>query len=199
MCSWEYRPSCKRQWALDCSVGAHSLQRGQVNLLLPHCQQPQQPLLLLLLCVKYQVGLLPDMQQHTPNIHALPSCALPKAHDWIGLTNANVHVSSLLHSLDQNGHLVGTCRVPLQNVEVEVKGKWSSLRRDVSNTWNYNGGSYKFPLHIRLTSVLDDVVEDWIPSSTGGQGNAQFAQVTPDPAGAAAGALPLTPDYPGAP
>lgn len=52
-------------------------------------------------------------------------------------------------------------------------------------------------MHIRLTSVLDDVVEDWIPGNTGGQGNAQFAELTPDPEGAAAGALPLTPDYPG--
>ena len=91
----------------------------------------------------------------------------------------------------------GTCRVPLKSVELENSGKWSSLRRDVSNSWNYNGGSYKHPLHIRLTSVLDDVVEDWIPSNMGGQGNAQFAELTPDPAGAAAGALPLTPDYPG--
>ena len=172
MCSWKYRPSCKRQWALECSVGAHSLQRGQVNLLLLHCKRPQQPLLLLLLCVKYQVGLLQHTHQHTPNTCALPSCALLKADDWTGLTNESVHVSLLLHSLDQNRRLVATCRVPLKNVELEVKGKWSSLRRDVSNTWNYNGGSYTFPLHIRLTSVLDDAVEDWIPSNTGGQGNA---------------------------
>ena len=90
-----------------------------------------------------------------------------------------------------------TCRVPLKNVELETNGNWSSLRRDVSNSWNANGGTYHCPLHIRLTSVLGDVVEDWIPSNQGGQGTAQFAEALPDPAGAAAGALPLTPDYPG--
>ena len=52
-------------------------------------------------------------------------------------------------------------------------------------------------MHIRLTSVLDNVVEDWIPRNTGGQGKVQFAELTPDPEGASAGALPLTPDYPG--
>ena len=87
--------------------------------------------------------------------------------------------------------------MPLKNVELEEDGSWSSLRRDVSNSWNANGGTYNHPLHIRLTSVLGDVVEDWIPSSKGGQGNAQFAEAKPDPTGAAAGALPLTPDYPG--
>lgn len=87
--------------------------------------------------------------------------------------------------------------MPLKNVELEEDGSWSSLRRDVSNSWNANGGTYNHPLHIRLTSVLGDVVEDWIPSSKGGQGTAQFAEAKADPAGAAAGALPLTPDYPG--
>lgn len=82
-------------------------------------------------------------------------------------------------------------------MELNLNGKWSSLRRDVSNSWNYNGGSFTFPMHVRLTSVLDDVVEDWIPANTGGQGNAQFAELKPDPEGASAGALPLTPDYPG--
>lgn len=87
--------------------------------------------------------------------------------------------------------------MPLKNVELEEDGSWSSLRRDVSNSWNANGGTYNHPLHIRLTSVLGDVVEDWIPSSKGGQGKAQFAEDKPDPTAAAAGALPLTPEYPG--
>ncbi|KAL3139257.1 hypothetical protein ABBQ32_006023 [Trebouxia sp. C0010 RCD-2024] len=92
---------------------------------------------------------------------------------------------------------VSNTRVPLKNVELEADGSWSSLRRDVSNSWNANGGTYNHPLHIRLTSVLGDVVEDWIPGSKGGQGKAQFAKAKPDPAAAAAGALPLTPEYPG--
>ena len=87
--------------------------------------------------------------------------------------------------------------MPLQNVELETDGSWSSLRRDVSNSWNANGGTYTCPLHIRLTSVLGDVIEDWVPSSQGGQGTGQFPVPTPDPAGATAGALPLTPQYPG--
>jgi len=87
--------------------------------------------------------------------------------------------------------------VPLKNVELETDGSWSSLRRDVSNSWNANGGIYKCPLHIRLTSVLGDVIEDWVPSNEGGQGTGQFPVPTPDAAGATAGALPLTPQYPG--
>ena len=87
--------------------------------------------------------------------------------------------------------------MPLKNVELETDGSWASLRRDVSNSWNANGGIYKCPLHIRLTSVLGDVVEDWVPSNQGGQGTGQFPVPTPDPAAAAAGVEPLTPEYPG--
>ena len=127
-----------------------------------------------------------------------PCRALLKAHKPDQETKARVHRCTCSFAPHSGSvRIFGTCRVPLKNVELENNGKWSPLRRDVSNSWNYNGGFYKFPLHLRLTSVLDDVVEDWIPSSTGGQGKSQFAELTPDSAAAAAGALPLTPDYPG--
>lgn len=120
-------------------------------------------------------------------------CSKPTS--WTGRLPQGCVCSFAPHS--GSARVFGTCRVPLKNVELENNGKWSPLRRDVSNSWNYNGGFYKFPMHLRLTSVLDDVVEDWISSSTGGQGKSQFAELTPNSAAAAAGALPLTPDYPG--
>ena len=80
---------------------------------------------------------------------------------------------------------------------MKIGGSWSSLRRDVSNSWNSNGLSYNAPFHLRLTSVLGDVVEDYIPSNSGGQGSSQFPEITPDPAGAKAGVEALTPEYPG--
>ena len=89
------------------------------------------------------------------------------------------------------------CRVPLKNVELNIGGSWSSLRRDVSNSWNSNGLSYKAPFHLRLTSVLGDVVEDYIPSNSGGQGSSQFPEITPDLAGAQAGVQALTSAHPG--
>lgn len=87
--------------------------------------------------------------------------------------------------------------MPLKNVELNIGGSWSSLRRDVSNSWNSNGLSYNAPFHLRLTSVLGDVVEDYIPSNSGGQGSSQFPEITPDPAGAQAGVQALTSAHPG--
>ena len=80
---------------------------------------------------------------------------------------------------------------------MKIGSSWSSLRRDVSNSWNSNGLSYNAPFHLRLTSVLGDVVEDYIPSNSGGQGSSQFPEITPDPAAAKAGVEALTPEYPG--
>lgn len=98
-----------------------------------------------------------------------------------------------MHSLDAQ------YRVPLKNVELNIGGSWAPLRRDVSNSWNSNGLTYHAPFHVRLTSVLGDVVEDYIPSQSGGQGSAQFPESKPDPAGARAGVEALTTDYPGQP
>lgn len=120
-----------------------------------------------------------DLLQQACTVHAWRAM-MPNAHCLVHITR-----------------LYACCRVPLKNVELETDGSWSSLRRDVSNSWNANGGMYKCPLHIRLTSVLSDVIEDWVPSNQGGQGTGQFPVPTPDAAGATAGALPLTPQYPG--
>ncbi|DBA71605.1 TPA: hypothetical protein ACH3X2_001069 [Trebouxia sp. C0005] len=123
--------------------------------------------------------------------------------DWVpipcnvGQSTFFYHVVSPLSNPYYFAFSVSNTRVPLKNVELETDGSWSSLRRDVSNSWNANGGMYKCPLHIRLTSVLGDVIEDWVPSNQGGQGTGQFPVPTPDAAGATAGALPLTPQYPG--
>lgn len=105
------------------------------------------------------------------------------------------HKSSVASQLCR--HVLVLCRVPLKNIEMKIGGSWSSLRRDVSNSWNSNGLSYNAPFHLRLTSVLGDVVEDYIPSNSGGQGSSQFPEIMPDPAGAKAGVEALTPEYPG--
>ncbi|KAL3131185.1 hypothetical protein ABBQ38_000489 [Trebouxia sp. C0009 RCD-2024] len=173
------------------------------------------------MCVKFRgVGTgigtqpLPQQWQYAVVTNRCPECA-PGSLDlaasgngrwdmqWVpipcnvGRSTFFYHAVSDLSNPYYYSFSVSNTRVPLKNVELEEDGSWSSLRRDVSNSWNANGGTYNHPLHIRLTSVLGDVVEDWIPSSKGGQGKAQFAEDKPDPTAAAAGALPLTPEYPG--
>ncbi|KAL0041698.1 hypothetical protein WJX79_001132 [Trebouxia sp. C0005] len=67
--------------------------------------------------------------------------------DWVpipcnvGQSTFFYHVVSPLSNPYYFAFSVSNTRVPLKNVELETDGSWSSLRRDVSNSWNANGGA----------------------------------------------------------
>lgn len=53
------------------------------------------------------------------------------------------------------------CRVPIQSVEYydAKKGAYVPYQRQSDNTWGYYQGAGDFPVKLRITSVLGDVVE----------------------------------------
>lgn len=55
---------------------------------------------------------------------------------------------------------IGGTRVPVKKVETPGgDGVFYSLRRGFNNAWAANGGPFNFPVKLRITSVLDDVIE----------------------------------------
>lgn len=43
-----------------------------------------------------------------------------------------------------------------------------------SNQWQLTGGPFTFPIHLRITSVLGDSIDDFLTSKSGNMGTAQF-------------------------
>lgn len=74
--------------------------------------------------------------------------------------------------------VVSNTFVPLKSVEYQINGEWWSAARSVNNQWPYHRelGNFAFPLPIRVTSVAGEVLEDVVPSSSGGWGTKQFTQ-----------------------
>ena len=74
------------------------------------------------------------------------------------------------------------CRVPLANVSANIGGNWIGLTRTSNNQWAYynSAGPWEnnFPMGLRLTSVTGETIEDSMASNEGGQGQAQFSDVS---------------------
>ena len=67
----------------------------------------------------------------------------------------------------------------MSNVEVKIGGSWLTLPRTNNNQWPYyntNGPWQKsMPIPVRITSVLNETVEDSITSETATVGQTQFS------------------------
>ncbi|KAL3144188.1 hypothetical protein ABBQ32_003969 [Trebouxia sp. C0010 RCD-2024] len=74
--------------------------------------------------------------------------------------------------------VVSNTFVPLKSVEYNIDGQWWSATRSVNNQWPYHRevGDFSFPMPIRVTSVAGQVLEDIVPSSSGGWGKKQFTE-----------------------
>lgn len=75
------------------------------------------------------------------------------------------------------------CRVPVANVSAKIGDSWIPLQRGTNNQWAYynSAGPWEdnFPMGVRVTSVTGETIDDAVPSKTGGDGGAQFAEVRP--------------------
>ncbi|KAK9829703.1 hypothetical protein WJX72_007439 [[Myrmecia] bisecta] len=69
---------------------------------------------------------------------------------------------------------ISNTRVPIKSVEAFIDGQWRSLPRQPNNNWPVSSQQVTFPIKVRVTSILGDMVEDAIPSNKGGFGSAQF-------------------------
>ena len=72
--------------------------------------------------------------------------------------------------------------IPVANVSAKIGDNWITLTRGSNNQWAYynSAGPWEdnFPMGLRITSVSGEVVEDAVPSKTGGDGNVQFKDVS---------------------
>ena len=67
-------------------------------------------------------------------------------------------------------------------MELNLNNQWVTMTATSNNQYAYYNtlGPWNtyFPLHIRVTSVTGETVDDYIPSKTGGVGSAQFTDVS---------------------
>ena len=74
------------------------------------------------------------------------------------------------------------CRVPIASVEIKLQGQWLPMKRTVNNQWPYynTNGPWQtaFPIPVRVTSVVGEVIEDTITGVKGNQGTKQFSEVS---------------------
>lgn len=77
--------------------------------------------------------------------------------------------------------VVSNTRVPVANVSAKIGDSWIPLQRGTNNQWAYynSAGPWEdnFPMGVRVTSVTGETIDDAVPSKTGGDGGAQFAEV----------------------
>eukprot|EP00884_Botryococcus_braunii_P000762 jgi/Botrbrau1/10687/Bobra.139_2s0017.1 len=90
--------------------------------------------------------------------------------------------------------IISNTRVPVKMVETPGgDGVFYTLRRGWNNAWAANGGPFNFPIKLRITSVLDDVIEDWIHAE-GNHGTVQFPERNFSTSEGGSSASQLTPE-----
>ena len=71
----------------------------------------------------------------------------------------------------------------MASVSLNLNNQWVTMTDTSNNQYAYYNtlGPWNtyFPLHIRVTSVTGETVDDYITSATGGVGSAQFTDVRP--------------------
>ncbi|KAK9902216.1 hypothetical protein WJX75_007899 [Coccomyxa subellipsoidea] len=86
--------------------------------------------------------------------------------------------------------VVSNTRIPVRSVSAKINGQWIDLMRSVTNQWQYHreNGDWagSFPMPIRITSTMNETVEDVIQTADGNMGTKQFSAI-PGPAYVSAG------------
>ncbi|BDA51120.1 hypothetical protein COCOBI_17-3400 [Coccomyxa sp. Obi] len=86
--------------------------------------------------------------------------------------------------------VISNTRIPVKSVSAKINGQWIDLMRSVTNQWQYHreNGDWagSFPMPIRITSAMNETLEDIIQTADGNVGTKQFSGI-PGPSYVSAG------------